>query len=172
MSHKDGGAWVLHVNPIPWSDDDSERDAALLLRHDLLTIAAPEPIAPEELLIPTAQEDPSVLPSNLLIESRQSDSETPYARVSDVGLPLLSDVIALTISSGTAVGAYQLLRAWIDAKNGRKLKIKVGDIEVEATQMAEKDVLRIFELLQEKADTAKIRDLLLEANKRARPENH
>jgi hypothetical protein len=51
----------------------------------------------------------------------------------------------------------------VDARNGRKLKIKVGEIEVEATQMAESDVLRIIELLQENADRKKIRDMLLKA---------
>jgi hypothetical protein len=55
-------------------------------------------------------------------------------------------------------------------KNGRKLKIKVGDIEVEATQMDEEDVLRIFTLLEEKADRKKIREQLLEASKGGRPE--
>ena len=64
-----------------------------------------------------------------------------------------------------------MLKSWVDAKNGRKLKIKVGDIEVEATQMKEKDVWRIFELLEEKADRKKIREALIEAGKgRGRPE--
>jgi hypothetical protein len=81
------------------------------------------------------------------------------------------DAAVLVASTGVPIAAYQLLKAWIDARNGRKLKIKVGDIEVEATQLAEKEVLRIFELLQEKADRAKIRELLLEtANKRTPPD--
>jgi hypothetical protein len=40
---------------------------------------------------------------------------------------------------------------------GRKLKIKSGYIEMEAT---EKEVLRICELLQVEADRKKMRDLL------------
>src|SRR5689334_8594339 len=35
-----------------------------------------------------------------------------------------------------------LLGAYIQSRVGRKLKVKVGDIEVEATQMKEEDVLR------------------------------
>ena len=46
-----------------------------------------------------------------------------------------------------------------------KPKIKVGDIEVEATQMKEADVSRIFEMLEEKADRKKIREALIEAEK-------
>ena len=60
-----------------------------------------------------------------------------------------------------------LLGKWVEARNGRKLKIKVGDIEVEATQMKEKDVLRIFDLLQEKADRKKTRELLLKSGNNA-----
>src|SRR4051812_42884318 len=61
--------------------------------------------------------------------------------------PVLRDAFAAVISTGIAAGAYNILKTWVDARNGRKLKIKVGDIEVEATQMKEADVLRIFELL-------------------------
>jgi hypothetical protein len=80
---------------------------------------------------------------------------------------VVHDVLVAIGSSGITVAVYSLLKTWVDARNGRKLKIKVGDIEVEATQMKEKDVLRIFELLQEKADRAKILDILLEAKESA-----
>jgi hypothetical protein len=65
---------------------------------------------------------------------------------------------------GVYKGLYQLMKLWVQARNGRKLKIKV-DIEVDATQMKEEDVLRIFELLEEKADRKKIREVLLSASK-------
>jgi hypothetical protein len=58
---------------------------------------------------------------------------------------------------------------WVDARHGRKLKLRVGEIEVEATQMSDADVLRIFELLQKKADQAQIRERLLEVNKGGSP---
>ena len=70
----------------------------------------------------------------------------------------------IVVSSGVAAGAYNLLKTWIDTKNGRKLKLKVGEIEVEATQMPEKDVLRLLDLLQHRADEKKIRDLLLQSS--------
>jgi hypothetical protein len=76
------------------------------------------------------------------------------------------DVLLAIASSGATAGVMQILKTWVDARNGRKLKVKVGDIEVEATQMSEKDVLRIFELLQEKEDNKNIRDLLLSNNPR------
>jgi hypothetical protein len=66
-----------------------------------------------------------------------------------------------------------LLKMWVSLQNCRKLRIKVVDIEVEATQMKEADLLRIFELLEEKADRKKIREALIEAGKAAgRPEAH
>jgi hypothetical protein len=41
--------------------------------------------------------------------------------------------LVMGAASGLAAGIYQLFKARIDAKNGRKLKLKVGDIEVEPT---------------------------------------
>ncbi len=87
--------------------------------------------------------------------------------------PDVKEVLKLVATSGIAAALYKLLKLWIENRNGRRLKIKVGDIEVEATQMKEEDVLRIFELLEEKADRKKIRELLLDANKgEGRPEAH
>jgi hypothetical protein len=84
-------------------------------------------------------------------------------------IPALVHGAMVVASSGALVGAYNLLKTWVEARNGRKLKIKVGDIEVEATQMKERDVMRIFELLQEAGDRKKIRELLMatgQANQR------
>ena len=71
---------------------------------------------------------------------------------------------AFAASSGVAIGTYNLFKTWIDARNGRKIKIKIGDLEVETTQMKEAEVVRLFELLEEKADRRKMRELLLKAN--------
>jgi hypothetical protein len=78
-------------------------------------------------------------------------------------LPDLKDALIAADSSGLTVGMYRLMKMWIDARNGRRLRISVGDVEVEATQMAEKDVLRLLELVQERADKAKITKLLLDS---------
>ena len=82
--------------------------------------------------------------------------------VPEVPLVIRDAVVAIT-SSGLTASVLAVFKTWVDARNGRKLKIKVGDIEVEATQMKEEDVLRIFELLEEKADRKKIRELLLKS---------
>jgi hypothetical protein len=102
-----------------------------------------------------------------------------FTSISDV-LQFQHEVLrvgSLVASSAAAVaiykGIYQLMKLWVDERNGRKLKIKVGDIEVEATQMKEEDVIRLLELLQEKADRRKIRELLLQAGKDGgRPQGH
>jgi len=84
-----------------------------------------------------------------------------HACVAFVIPTVVYDALLAIASSGATAGAMQILKTWVDARNGRKLKVKVGDIEVEATQMSEKDVLRILELLQQKVDQKNIRDLLL-----------
>jgi hypothetical protein len=79
---------------------------------------------------------------------------------------IVHDVVLAVASSGITTTVYQLLKTWVEARNGRRLKLKMGDIEVEASQIPEKDVLRIFDLLQEKADRRNIRELLLEVQTR------
>jgi hypothetical protein len=79
--------------------------------------------------------------------------------------PVLYGTLVAIASSGVTAFALQLLKLWVDSRKDRKLKIKVDDIEDEATQMNDKDVLRIFEMLEEKADRKKIRELLLCASK-------
>jgi hypothetical protein len=64
----------------------------------------------------------------------------------------VTDVLRLVATSGDLTSVYNLVKAWVDARNGRKLKIKVGIIDVDATQMKEDDVLRIFKQLEERAD--------------------
>lgn len=49
--------------------------------------------------------------------------------------PELVQFIMTLGSSGLAVGLYSLLRLWVDAKNGRKLRVKIGEFEVEASKM-------------------------------------
>jgi hypothetical protein len=44
---------------------------------------------------------------------------------------------SLGLTAAVYKALYQLLKLWVNARNGRKLKIKAGDIEVEATQMKE-----------------------------------
>jgi hypothetical protein len=73
-----------------------------------------------------------------------------------------SSAVALKLSRGM----YDLFKLWVDARNGRKLKIRVGDIEVEATQMSQQDVFRIVELLEQRAEGREIRAALL---KNSRP---
>jgi len=107
-----------------------------------------------------------------VFEIHESQLSELLAPSSTKVLSIVHDALVGILASGLMTG-YHLLKTWVDAKNGRKLKIKVGDIEVEATQMKEEDVLRIFELLEEKADRELIRKMLLEGVKAAgRPEAH
>lgn len=64
--------------------------------------------------------------------------------------PPIAELILYLGTSGIAVALYELLRLWIEAKNGRKIRVKMGDFEVEATQMSEKQFRRLFEILNER----------------------
>lgn len=77
---------------------------------------------------------------------------------------MLLFVVLVLISASPRIISF-IASKKIELLNGRKLKIKVGDIEVEATQMKPDEVLRILELLQNQADRNLIRKMLLEAVK-------
>jgi hypothetical protein len=52
-------------------------------------------------------------------------------------------------STGIAAGLYNLLKTWVDSKNGRKIRIKIGALEVETTQMSEEKFLKFLKDLKE-----------------------
>ena len=106
-----------------------------------------------------------VWPSPLLSFFDTAISESMHILGAVVRSTTSGVALTLTTSSGIAGAAYKIATTWLAARNGRRFKVKVGDIEVEATQISEKDFLRFFELVQEKADQAKIRELLLKPNK-------
>ena len=57
----------------------------------------------------------------------QSDHKGAVARCSIIGE--VTQALTLVASSGVMAGAYSLLKSWIDAKNGQKLRPRVGEIE-------------------------------------------
>lgn len=78
--------------------------------------------------------------------SEHGRNEDSFALQPANGVP--SPIIQLFMSLGTCglgAGIYALLRIWLDERNGRKLRIKIGDFEVEATQMSETAFIRFVE---------------------------
>jgi hypothetical protein len=61
------------------------------------------------------------------------------------------EFLTLIGSTGVAAVIYKLLRLWVDSRNGRKLKVKIGDLEVEATQL---DVDNFLSVLKEIRDSS------------------
>src|SRR5690349_10891304 len=46
--------------------------------------------------------------------------------------------LAFIGSAGIATILYNVLKTWSETKNGRKIRVRIGDFEVETTQMSEK----------------------------------
>jgi len=59
-------------------------------------------------------------------------------------LPGFIDLATLISSTGLGVGIYKLLRLWLDSRNGRRIRIKIGDVELEATQLTKDDFLSLL----------------------------
>jgi hypothetical protein len=80
--------------------------------------------------------------------------EAGFGKTALLGLDFLTDyreILLLLGSSGLAATLYNLLKAWVDNKNGRRFRIKIGDFELEATQMSLKQFLRLFEKVKKYA---------------------
>ena len=64
--------------------------------------------------------------------------------------PEIAEIIFYLGSSGVALALYKLMRLWVDTINGRKLRVKVGNIEIEATQLSEKKFLKLLEVTRDR----------------------
>lgn len=63
--------------------------------------------------------------------------------------PEIAELIVYLGTSGIAIAFYELLKLWIQKKNGRRIKVKIRDIEVEVTQMNTKEFKKFFEMMME-----------------------
>ena len=73
----------------------------------------------------------------------------------------VADILLAVASSGVTAVLIQLIRTWVDSKNGRKLKVVIEDIEIEATQMKTEEFLKLIERVQDIRDKNQIRSLLV-----------
>ena len=62
--------------------------------------------------------------------------------------PEIAEIIFYLGSSGMALALYKLMRLWVDTINGRKIRVKIDNVEVEATQLSEKKFLKLLEVLR------------------------
>jgi len=62
--------------------------------------------------------------------------------------PEIAEIIFYLGSSGMALALYKLMRLWVDTINGRKLRVKIDNVEIEATQLSEKKFLKLLEVLR------------------------
>lgn len=55
--------------------------------------------------------------------------------------------LAFIGSAGIATVLYNILKTWAETKNGRKIRVRIGDFEVETTQMSEKQLMKLLDRL-------------------------
>ncbi len=61
--------------------------------------------------------------------------------------PVVMDVAVSLGPAGAALAIYKLLKLWVDHRNGRRIRARVGQIEVEATQLSANQFARLLEHL-------------------------
>ncbi|HMJ81780.1 MAG TPA: hypothetical protein VK504_01345 [Vicinamibacterales bacterium] len=92
-----------------------------------------------------------VLDVHLNTEKPKGDAARPVrfdrAESPDRVPTIVRDILMVLFSSGVTTALYHLLRAWVDKKNGRKIRFKAGDTELDVTQMDETDFMKLFQVL-------------------------
>ena len=84
-----------------------------------------------------------------------------------VGFPefpqFIKDILLIAASSGTTAFLFQLIRSWVDSRNGRKLRVRIGELELEATQMKPDEFLSLLESIQGLQESNEIRKAITRA---------
>ena len=68
----------------------------------------------------------------------------PVARLAP---PDFVEILAFLSSTGIAISVYKILKLWVKFKNGRKIKIKMYDFEIETSQMNKKEFMKLIEAM-------------------------
>lgn len=58
--------------------------------------------------------------------------------------PTFMDIATVVASGGVGIAVYRILRLWLDGVNGRRFRIRIGEIEVEATQLPKQQFLQLI----------------------------
>jgi hypothetical protein len=58
---------------------------------------------------------------------------------------------------------YQIVRSRVDSKNGRRIRVKNGDFELETTQLSEEEFLKLLGTLRDAESNHQIKSKLLDA---------
>jgi hypothetical protein len=70
--------------------------------------------------------------------------------------PEVFQLILTVGTGGLAVALYKMLRAWVDLRNGRRIKVKLGALEVEVTQMSEKQFLHLLQTVKRMSESPEV----------------
>jgi hypothetical protein len=62
---------------------------------------------------------------------------------------VVRDLLMIVGSSGITTALFHLLKNWTDNRNGRRIKLRVRDVEVEATQMTSEQFLEFFRVVRQ-----------------------
>ncbi len=91
--------------------------------------------------------------SNLPVEAFTDHRLHKGEAVTRAFSPEIVELAACLGSSGVALALYKALRLWVDYKNGRRIKIVDGSLELEATQLTQDQFVELLETLRRGRET-------------------
>jgi hypothetical protein len=62
--------------------------------------------------------------------------------------PEVVEMLMYLTSVASSVSLYKLLKLWVDHRNGRRLKVSVDGLEIEATQLTQQQFLDLVQTIQ------------------------
>jgi GNAT superfamily N-acetyltransferase len=85
----------------------------------------------------------------------------------------VKDLLVLAGASGVGGAVsnllYQIIRTRVDSKNGRRIRLKDGDFELETTQLSKDEFVELVKVLRDANSTQHVRSKLLEAGFTQKP---
>jgi hypothetical protein len=63
--------------------------------------------------------------------------------------PVIAEIVLYISTIDNPAALYKLLRRWLDSKNGRIIRVKMGEFEVEVSRMSEGQFMSFLQILDE-----------------------
>jgi GNAT superfamily N-acetyltransferase len=108
---------------------------------------------------PIVGAEPDSSPSFETLGPPRADSP----RLSGAAVKYIADALVLAASSGGGALLYQAIRGWIDVRNGRRIRLKIDDLELETTQLSQDEFLKLLEVVREIQQSDQLKKKLVEA---------
>jgi ribosomal protein S18 acetylase RimI-like enzyme len=122
-------AWI----PYPDAGEDHLQMLEMIFQRRGLTIHLTEERWAPYIAAPRASSD---------VHRNRDTSELPAPAWNFAFVKAIGEIVAASVGAKAVVS--EVLRAWVEVRNGKRTRVRVGDVEIEATQLDQDSLLRLL----------------------------